>query len=77
MGGRKVRVPKPRVRSIDGCGMELPHGQHFSREDTIRRVSRNVKRWCGGSMALRRTVSALMGAQRKLLRVMGHASPLE
>ncbi len=40
---------------------------------TVRKVSRNVKRWRGGSMALRWTVSALMGAERKFRRVKGHA----
>ena len=39
----------------------------------VRRVSRNVKRWRGGSMALRWTVSALMGAEKKFRRVKGHA----
>ena len=42
-------------------------------QGTIRRVSRNVKRWRGGSMALRWTVSALMGAERKFRRLKGHA----
>jgi putative transposase len=41
-------------------------------QGTIRRISRNVKRWRGGSMALRWTVSALMGAERKFRRVKGH-----
>jgi transposase-like protein len=35
MGGRKVRVPKPRVRSVDGGEMELPHWRHFSQEDPL------------------------------------------
>jgi hypothetical protein len=42
-------------------------------QGTIQRVSRNVKRWRGGSMALRWTVSALIGAERKFRRVKGHA----
>ncbi len=42
-------------------------------QGTIRRVSRNVKRWRGGSMALRWTVSALMEAERKFRRAKGHA----
>src|SRR5574341_319628 len=42
-------------------------------QGTIRRVSRNVKRWRGGSMALRWTVSAFMRAERKFRRVKGHA----
>jgi putative transposase len=40
---------------------------------TVRKVSRNVKRWRGGAMALRWTVSALMRAERKFRRVKGHA----
>ena len=42
-------------------------------QGTIQRVSRNVKRWRGGSMALRWTESALIGAERKFRRVKGHA----
>jgi len=42
-------------------------------QGTIRRVTRNVKRWRGGSMALRWTVSAFMRAERKFRRVRGHA----
>jgi hypothetical protein len=40
---------------------------------TVRKVSRNVTRWRGGSMAMRWTVSALMGAERKFRHVQGHA----
>src|SRR6266545_7094782 len=25
LGGRKVRIAKPRARSVDGCELELPH----------------------------------------------------
>ena len=42
-------------------------------QGTIRRVTRNVKRWRGGSMALRWTVSAFMRAERTFRRVKGHA----
>lgn len=35
LGGRKVRVPKPRARSIDGCELELPHWRHFGQEDPL------------------------------------------
>jgi transposase-like protein len=35
LGGRKVRMPKPRVRSIAGEEMELPHWRLFSREDPL------------------------------------------
>ena len=46
-------------------------------QGTIRRISRNVKRWRGGAMALRWTVSALMGAERKFRRVKGHRDILK
>lgn len=35
LGGRKVRVPKPRARSVDGCELELPHWRHFRQEDPL------------------------------------------
>jgi transposase-like protein len=35
LGGRKVRVPKPRVRSLDGRELDLPHWRHFSQEDPL------------------------------------------
>ncbi len=35
LGGRKVRLPKPRVRSVDGQELELPHWRLFSQEDPL------------------------------------------
>jgi len=35
LGGRKVRVPKPRARHVDGKELELPHWRHFSQEDPL------------------------------------------
>ena len=35
LGGRKVRVPKPRARSVEGRELELPHWRHFSQEDPL------------------------------------------
>ncbi len=35
LGGRKVRVRKPRARSVDGCELELPHWRHFGQEDPL------------------------------------------
>ena len=35
MGGRKVRMPKPRVRSVAGQELELPHWRLFSQEDPL------------------------------------------
>jgi transposase-like protein len=35
LGGRKVRMPKPRVRSVDGQELELPHWRLFSQEDPL------------------------------------------
>src|SRR2546428_13996217 len=33
LGGRKVRIAKPRARSVDGCALELPHWRPFGQED--------------------------------------------
>lgn len=41
-------------------------------QGTIQRVVRNVKRWRGGSMALRWCVTALIEAERRFRRVKGH-----
>src|SRR5712691_6226012 len=35
LGGRKVRMPKPRVRSVAGQELELPHWRLFSQEDPL------------------------------------------
>ena len=35
MGGRKVRLPKPRVRSVEGQELALPHWRLFSQEDPL------------------------------------------
>jgi hypothetical protein len=43
MGGRKVRVPKPRVRSVAGGEIKLPHWRHFSQEDPLdERVQKQI-----------------------------------
>lgn len=41
-------------------------------QGSIKRVSRRVKRWRGGSMALRWTATALMEAERTFRRIKGH-----
>jgi putative transposase len=41
-------------------------------QGTIQRVVRNVKRWRGGSMALRWCATALIEAERRFRRVKGH-----
>ena len=41
-------------------------------QGTIRQVTHNVKRWQGGSMALRWTASALLEAEKSFRRVKGH-----
>jgi len=41
-------------------------------QGTLQRVSRNVKRWSGGSMALRWGVSALVEAEKRFRRVKGY-----
>ena len=40
-------------------------------QGTLKRVARNVKRWRGGSMALRWGVSGLLEAQKRFRRVKG------
>jgi len=35
LGGRKVRVPKPRVRSLKGREVELPAWREFAQEDPL------------------------------------------
>lgn len=43
LGGRKVRVPKPRVRSVEGRELELPRWRHYSEEDPLgRRVQEQI-----------------------------------
>ena len=37
LGGRKVRVRKPRVRQARGAEIPLPSWQHFASEDPLRR----------------------------------------
>jgi transposase-like protein len=37
LGGRKVKLPKPRVRSVEGREVELPSWEHFAEEDPLRR----------------------------------------
>jgi transposase-like protein len=41
-------------------------------QGTLKRVARNVKRWRGGSMALRWAVSGLLEAQKRFRRVKGY-----
>lgn len=40
--------------------------------DTVKRVARNVKRWRGGSMVLRWTVTGLMEAESRFRRINGY-----
>src|SRR5207245_8288122 len=39
---------------------------------TVRRVTRNVKRWRGGGMARRWTAIGLVAAQKRFRRIKGH-----
>ena len=41
--------------------------------ETVRRTSRNVKRWQSGEMCLRWTVAGMLEAERKFRRIVGHA----
>jgi putative transposase len=40
--------------------------------DTVRRVSRNVKRWQNGDMCLRWTAAGMLEAERQFRRIIGH-----
>jgi transposase-like protein len=41
--------------------------------ETVRRTSRNVKRWQSGEMCLRWTAAGMLEAERQFRRIMGHA----
>jgi transposase-like protein len=41
--------------------------------ETVRRVSRNVKRWQSGDMCLRWTAAGMLEAERQFRRIIGHA----
>jgi transposase-like protein len=41
--------------------------------ETVRRTSRNVKRWQSGEMCLRWTAAGMLEAERQFRRVIGHA----
>jgi putative transposase len=40
--------------------------------ETVRRISRNVKRWQSGDMCLRWTAAGMLEAERQFRRVIGH-----
>src|SRR5205085_12533341 len=40
--------------------------------ETVRRVSRNVKRWQNGDMCLRWTAAGMLEAERQFRRIIGH-----
>jgi len=41
--------------------------------ETVRRTSRNVKRWQSGKMCLRWTAAGMLEAERQFRRIIGHA----
>jgi putative transposase len=41
--------------------------------ETVRRISRNVKRWQSGDMCLRWTAAGMLEAERQFRRIIGHA----
>ena len=43
--------------------------------DTVRRTSRNVKRWQNGDMCLRWTAAGMLEAERQFRRVIGYPKP--
>jgi putative transposase len=40
--------------------------------ETVRRISRNVKRWQSGEMCLRWTAAGMLEAERQFRRIIGH-----
>ena len=40
--------------------------------ETVRRISRNVKRWRNGDMCLRWTAAGMLEAERQFRRIIGH-----
>ena len=40
--------------------------------ETVRRISRNVKRWQNGDMCLRWTAAGMLEAQQQFRRIIGH-----
>ena len=40
--------------------------------ETVRRVSRNVKRWHNGDMCLRWTAAGMLEAEHQFRRIIGH-----
>jgi hypothetical protein len=41
--------------------------------ETVRRTSRNVKRWQSGDMCLRWTAAGILGAERQFRKIIGYA----
>ena len=41
--------------------------------ETVRRISRNVKRWQSGDMCLRWTAAGMLEAERQFRRIIGHS----
>jgi hypothetical protein len=41
--------------------------------ETVRRISRNVKRWQNGDMCLRWTAAGMLEAERQFRKIIGHA----
>jgi putative transposase len=43
--------------------------------ETVRRISRNVKRWQSGKMCLRWTAAGMLEAETQFRRIIGHTDP--
>jgi putative transposase len=41
--------------------------------ETVRRISRNVKRWQSGDMCLRWTAAGMLEAERQFRKIIGHS----
>jgi len=66
LGGRRVPVERPRVRSADGArDLELETHRLFAGRDLL-------ERWSSGDMALRWAAAGMFEAERQFRRVVGY-----
>src|SRR3954463_8717316 len=77
--GRTV-LTNPDVQDIEAVKGRRQHPSRFIRDtnpcesmiETVRRTSRNVKRWQNGDMCLRWTAAGMLEAERQFRRVIGY-----
>ncbi len=79
MGGRRVQMERPRVRSVSGRELQLPTWEEFATNpienlnSLTRRTCGCVKRWRNGEMILRWMTAATSEATNGFRRLKGHA----